>query len=203
MIQYALTVANDHPYRSPDGSNHAMSATISHTPSLMPGHPLLETYLESYFLTIQSALPFLEEEGIRQAFFNIRQGTEAQQHSPTLLLVLALGAALSREQGPSSSFHSMQLFLLATQNLHQVTRETNCETLQLLLLCTLFSMFNPCGGSTWHLLGLASQTCLTLGLHHLEPGPDLDMQNGGSLEMSAFWSTYILDRCVCLFPFLP
>lgn len=185
MIQYAVAVANDHPYRS---SNTAVSANITHTQSILPGHPLLEAYLESYLQNIQTALPFLEEEHIRQEFRKASSQTDPQEQSPVLLLVLALGAILSRDQGSSASFHGMQLFLLATQNFHIVTSETTYETVQLLLLCTLFSMFNPCGGSTWHLVGLAVQTCVTLGLHR-----QVLEGRGESIEVAGFWSVYILD----------
>jgi hypothetical protein len=185
MIQYAVAVANDHPYRS---SGAAASTNITNPQSISPGHPLLEAYLESYLQNIQTALPFLEEDHIRQEFRKAVSQTVSQEQSPVLLLVLALGAILSRDQGSSASFHGIQLFLSATQNFHIVTSGTTHETVQLLLLCTLFSMFNPCGGSTWHLVGLAVQTCVTLGLHRqvLERG-------GQSIEVAGFWSVYILD----------
>lgn len=186
MIQFAVSVANDYPYKSP---NAAISTNIAQIQSILPGHPLLEAYLESYFQKIQPALPFLEEDCLRQEFQRVSGQTDAQEQSPIILLALALGAILSHDQGFASSFHSMQIFLLATQNFHLITSEITHETLQLLILCTLFSMFNPCGGSTWHLIGLAAQTCLTLGLHRKISG-----RREESIESTEFWSVYILDR---------
>lgn len=58
------------------------------------------------------------------------------------------------------------IYLLAAVKLYsQALAPDSLELLHLLLILSLYSIFSPHGGSTWHLLGLAMQTALRLGLH--------------------------------------
>ncbi|KAI0431311.1 hypothetical protein F5Y09DRAFT_340855 [Xylaria sp. FL1042] len=66
-------------------------------------------------------------------------------------------------------------------------------TVQCLLTLAIFSDFHLCGGSTWHLTGLAMTQCISFGLHK-EPDYDELDETTVRERRNIFWSVYMLDR---------
>ncbi|KAL3464483.1 hypothetical protein BJX64DRAFT_275699 [Aspergillus heterothallicus] len=66
-----------------------------------------------------------------------------------------------------------------------------------LLLLIMYSTLSSCGGSTWHLLGLALKKCVSFQLHK-DSDPDSPLPPEESIERAfLFWNLYIIDRTLC------
>ncbi|CUM55642.1 unnamed protein product [Debaryomyces tyrocola] len=79
--------------------------------------------------------------------------------------------------------------------------EDKLESLQSILLLTLYSLMRPTVPGVWYVLGLALRVCVDLGLHK-EPS----IQNSNSIDFFTqdkrrrlFWCTYALDRQICFY----
>ncbi|KAL4794280.1 fungal-specific transcription factor domain-containing protein [Aspergillus venezuelensis] len=194
MIRAAAAVENSHPYHSRHPSR--LETDAERLPIRIPITPATQPYLDTYFEQIHYALPFLNEGAILNEFRKALSTSGSRPcQSPRLLVVLALGARLSSLTDQVTNYHSVGLYLMAMESLSMSNpAPESLEMVQLLLLLTLYSMFTTSGGSTWHFIGLTLQTCVKLGLH--QDSRRLFHDTRGEQKMTAFWSTYILDRCV-------
>lgn len=153
-------------------------------------HPAIPGYLNCYLDSVHTCLPFLDQTELQVLTQNLQ--TSGSTDSSTLLMVLAIGAALTSSTGPVSTYHAFMLFEASLEKFDTLLISSSLSTLQFLLLTCIFSLYNPAGGSTWHLLGLAIQVVITLGLHHRR-GSSTHMDDG-SMTDNIFWCVYILDR---------
>lgn len=93
------------------------------------------------------------------------------------------------------SNHAVALQVAAVRLLPAVLRSrSHIDTVHCLVLLIAFAMFNPNGGSVWHLVGLALRTCITAGLHK-ESGSQSALTSQETEDGRwLFWSVYSLDR---------
>ncbi|KAI6421326.1 hypothetical protein MCOR21_009333 [Pyricularia oryzae] len=111
-------------------------------------------------------------------------------------VAVATGILLTPDCRHMESF-ATTLALAAHQHLPRVAVSAGeLETVQCLMMLTIFSLFSSSGGSTWHLLGLALSRCLSAGMHHVrvsDPLSDDDEKRGCS---RCFWCLYALDTLI-------
>jgi hypothetical protein len=196
MIHSALSVDNSFPFHS--HLPNPLLPLIRNSSALRHTHPAMTIYLDTYFQSVHPCLPFLDEDSVRALLDH--DNLEGPTHSPLLLMALSIGAILSTPHGPVSKYHAIELFTSAIDSFTSKPPADDFSILQFILLVAIFSLFNPVGGSTWHLVGLAIQILIALGLHQ-QRGHEA-LQRNGSLHLgeNAFWSAYILDRQVQVLP---
>lgn len=107
---------------------------------------------------------------------------------------IAIGMMVSPDSIRLSN-HSVALQGTAVRLLPAVLRlRRHVDTVHCLILLVAFAMFNPNGGSVWHLLGLALRTCITAGLHKESGSQSPLTPQEGDDGRWLFWSVYSLDR---------
>ncbi|OJJ07725.1 hypothetical protein ASPVEDRAFT_155515 [Aspergillus versicolor CBS 583.65] len=196
MIRAAAAVENSHPYHSRHPSRLLLDT--EKVPIRIPITPATQPYLNTYFEQVNYALPFLDEGAIRNEFHKTVSTSGSRGClSPRLLMALALGARLSSLADHVTNYHSVGFYLTTMESLSFSNNASeSLEMVQLLLLLTLYSMFTTSGGSTWHFMGLALQTCVKLGFH--QDSRRLFHDAVSEQESAVFWSAYILDRCLSI-----
>lgn len=107
---------------------------------------------------------------------------------------IAIGMMVSQESIRLSN-HAAALQAAAVRLLPAVLRSRrHIDTVHCLILLIAFAMFNPNGGSVWHLVGLALRSCITAGLHK-ESGSQSALTSQETDDgRRLFWSVYSLDR---------
>ncbi|KGO43656.1 Transcription factor, fungi [Penicillium expansum] len=109
---------------------------------------------------------------------------------------VATGVLLSRESGSLQGLAGA-LHQKATKLLPGIMRSGNkIEILQCMLSLILYSMQNPQGGSTWHLVGLAMKKAIAFRFHH---GSDSSVNIPSHtllMRRNIFWSLYTVDRTI-------
>lgn len=188
MIRSAIAVDNAFPYHSKQ--SNPMFLPAGKKDLHIRTHPLMEVYLSSYLESLHLCFPFLSVSLLQEDASRLRASGVVD--IPTTLLALALGALHRRDRDPTSFYHAMLLFETAVKSLNSLPSTASLVTLQVLLLVSLFSLCSPAGGSTWHLLGLATQVSISLGLHHRKI--EANDSEESFVRSAAFWSVYILDR---------
>ncbi|KAH7305216.1 hypothetical protein B0I35DRAFT_114016 [Stachybotrys elegans] len=112
-------------------------------------------------------------------------------------LVIALGILLSQQH------HHMEIYAtslaLAAYQLAPSTidQSSDSDAAQCLMLMSIFSMYMPYGGSTWHLLNLATTRCISAGMHSAR-GPEYGRDSAPEEHGRTFWTLYYLDAIVGL-----
>ena len=153
-------------------------------------HKLLDLYQRE----IHTLFPFLQLQNVERAINNCISAGDPLSLDCISSMVLAIGALLQGSLSSRSFYQILALITSARHNMSKLTEHESIESLQLLLLLTLFSLFDAGGGSSWHLIGMATQVATSLGLHQIDRGQIFSVAAGtGLLE---FWTTYILDRLV-------
>lgn len=117
-----------------------------------------------------------------------------------LSMVFAISCSVHHLQYHSNISNS---FKIAANRYFETTSssEDKLESLQSILLLTLYSLMRPTVPGVWYVLGLALRVCVDLGLHK-----ETSIQNSNSIDYFTqdkrrrlFWCTYALDRQICFY----
>ncbi|EPS40165.1 hypothetical protein H072_6040 [Dactylellina haptotyla CBS 200.50] len=156
----------------------------------------LSTAVDNYFHFIHSHYPLLIREDIRNKFNIMIQDTyQSGMISPAdefvVYLVVVLGMTTS------ASFRSVPIYaqMLYYSALRIPNLFENLDSIamtQALILIVIYSLYDPCAGSSWHLLDIVASKCLSMGLHLISS----TLGNGieSTAKAWAFWTLYSLDR---------
>lgn len=127
-------------------------------------------HLENYFRYVHLSYPFLHHSTILRYYQQVAviqaPNTLHQKIQSVLVhMTMAVGMLATDDMAQYGNFFANHYFLVASQYLEDVFTIDNVETTQVLLLLAVFSLFSPCGGSTWHFVALAMRRCISLGFH--------------------------------------
>ncbi|KAK5987470.1 hypothetical protein PT974_11599 [Cladobotryum mycophilum] len=147
-------------------------------------------YADNFFSHIHPTFPVLDEPKIRHVLNlmleNRIPGTEEQIMA---YLVLAMGAVLPSQSSVLDTVNSAEYFLRAAEV--QFSYDESLKTAQILILFTIYSLFDPTTGSSWQLIDLVMQVCIVLGLHHLQVGAGGEKEEAEGVRI--FKAAYTLD----------
>ncbi|KAG8670897.1 hypothetical protein FPOAC2_04204 [Fusarium poae] len=187
-----------------DGQNPSKSSAMSsqHV-SLVDDQPILLTrdltlsHIQR-FIDWSVWLPYIDESRLMQQYDSVVDSHDGRDKPSLYLfnvyLAISIGISMSPETSRLTSLvnslHSAAIKLLPSI-LHS---QEPFDTLHCMLLLAVFSLFNPAGGSTWHLMGFIWTNCLAAGLHKTaipqdRLGPDTAYRSDW-----IFWTVYLLDR---------
>ncbi|KAF3935016.1 hypothetical protein ABW20_dc0102806 [Dactylellina cionopaga] len=156
----------------------------------------LTTAIENYFHFIHSHYPLLVGEDIRNKFNimlqnNYQAGMISSADELVVYLVVVLGMTTSAQFRSVPLFPQMLYYAaLRTPNLFDDL--DSIPMTQALILIVIYSLYDPCAGSSWHLLDIVTSKCLSMGLHLITS----TLGNGveSTAKAWAFWTLYSLDR---------
>ncbi|KAK5191373.1 hypothetical protein LTR99_003801 [Exophiala xenobiotica] len=188
----------------PSSRPSLLSATFLQDAELQPRRAplgLLSLYLDNYFRHVHPTFPMLSENTVRQCLrtlCSVSNLASAAADRVVLYLVLALGSLLSDEESSYDSCYSARFFHSALQE--KLTYRETIDTVHILILFTLYSLFDTNAGSSWHLVDLAMRTSIILGLHHSGSSSSdaVASSDADPTNDVTFWSLYLLDRWISL-----
>lgn len=156
-------------------------------------------YIKAYLETLHNQLPFLDSVEL------YRMHDEQSEFSPRTLaarwkffklyMVYAIGAATCRISEKSTGVSSKELLRTALQYKSPMTELRSLQSIEAMLLLTLYNCRIPTSSNVWYMIGVAMRTAIDLGLHreaeYVHLGPE-DSQRRRRL----FWSVYLMDRSI-------
>ncbi|ESU15389.1 hypothetical protein FGSG_13457 [Fusarium graminearum PH-1] len=193
-ISAALAVDGQDPSKASASSSHHISLDDDRPIVLTPD--LTSIYIQRFIDWIVW-LPHIDESRLMEQYHAVVDSDGTDQpllHRFNTYLAVAIGISMSAEKGRltalATNLHSAAVKLLPSI-LHS---QEPFDTLHCMLLLAVFSLFNPSGGSTWHLMGFIWTNCLAAGLHKTaipqsRLGPDTAYRSDW-----VFWTVYLLDR---------
>lgn len=148
-----------------------------------------------YFPPISDARCIAAFDAVRQSEAGATSGTTAASMPDSIVVaysVLALGATVSPHHAVLQK-HAIKIVDVSKRALSRVlTTADDVTAIQCLVLQTLLSLYYPCAGSTWHLLGLALSKAVSAGLHRSTSATTEGEEAANAATI--FWLLYVLDR---------
>lgn len=193
-ISAALAVDGQDPSKASASSSHNIPLD-NHQPIVLT--PDLTSIYIQRFIDWSVWLPHIDESHLMQQYHAVvdSDGTDQPSlHRFNTYLAVAIGISMSSEKGRLTAL-ATNLHSAATKLLPSILHSQEpFDTLHCMLLLAVFSLFNPSGGSTWHLMGFIWTNCLAAGLHKTaipqsRLGPDTAYRSDW-----IFWTVYLLDR---------
>lgn len=168
--------------------------------SLIPPHGTAEQLLEAYFTLRWPALPVLHQPTfMKQHYANVIQLGGSANHVSIFLvfMVFSLGSIDTKAQELTVPDAHLDFFDVAMQHLSGLIHSHSLETVQGLLLMTVFAVNERRRINSWHAIGLAVRTAIDQGLHTSSTSSSSDMLLT-EMQRRVFWSVYALDRNVSI-----
>jgi hypothetical protein len=190
-----------------DGRDPSTASTSQDT-SLVDGQliPLTRDLTLSHmqrFINWGVWLPYIDDDHMMEQYSKVLDRAE-QIDNPDMAalpyfntyMAIAIGISMSTETNRFSAL-AMNLHAEAVKLLPSILHfQEPLDTLHCMLLLAVFSMFNPSGGSTWHLMGFIMTNCIASGLHKTAiPQARLGANSSYRVEW-LFWTVYLWDRFV-------
>ncbi|KOS20598.1 putative transcriptional regulatory protein [Escovopsis weberi] len=146
-------------------------------------------YADNFFSHVHPTFPILEELEARGAIQLMLEGRRIGPEERIMAyLVLAIGAILPSQSSVLDTVNSAKYFLSAAEV--QCSYDESPKTARILILFTLYSLFDSTTGSSWHLIDLVMQVCIVLGLHQLQVRAG---ERGEEEGARIFQAAYMLD----------
>ncbi|RFU72856.1 transcriptional regulatory [Trichoderma arundinaceum] len=200
MTRRALRLENCDPRGllnlTPKKSLLASSESSKYSRSIGYSEPLdydlALTYADKYFSYIHPTFPIISEDLVRSALNRVATGSQNDLGERAIsYLVISIGALLPIESSAAFDTRNSADYFIRALELHYSYDESD-TTARILLLLTIYSLFDPSTGSSWHLIDLATQACIVMGYHQLQSelvAVGEEDQDGVKL----FQAVYILD----------
>jgi len=167
----------------------------------------LRLFVDAYFQNVHRAYPFIDRSRIlrdladaRHDMVNLSQWRRSTDTTTLLYLVMAIGCTTLQRAG---RYVGASFDVPYSGIIHECLSRADTESVRVLVLLALRSLFDPGALSTWVIVGLAARQGVLLGLTRRAP------QDGGlspteiELQHRLFWGIYVLDRMVSVSLGLP
>ncbi|KAH7031692.1 uncharacterized protein B0I36DRAFT_431731 [Microdochium trichocladiopsis] len=172
-------------------------------------HPVLdrdstEPYLQSFLRMVSVKHLHLDRDEVSQDYDTIidseaaSKGNVSEQLAFTYVntcLAIAIGMLVS-DDAANLSVAISGVYSAAISHIPVVLEADGpLAMIHCMLNVAIFSLASNVGGSTWHIVGIIMNQCISLGLHKEPESDELPVQDQ-QRRRNLFWSAYALDRCV-------
>ncbi|CAM1504477.1 Fc.00g020680.m01.CDS01 [Cosmosporella sp. VM-42] len=228
----ALVAARDQPMINPPSihvqSNRAspldpgsVGATSSHlsyqasaegsvkrgyiTRQALPPDAAARRFVDAYFRNVNRAYPFVNQVKIRRGLETLTDLSRRHRDPQLTLLylVMAIGCTTLERAGQIPS-DTTRRFDVAYADIIQECLSTECiESVQILVLLALYSLFDPAGTSAYSIVGIAARQSMLLGLTRRSPDERTQPPGETELRHRLYWSIFVLDRMMAASQGLP
>lgn len=154
-----------------------------------------ERLKKGWFSHIATRYPFLHTPYVLRLFQGQRNLTELYDQCILSLICAASGRWLE-SAGEMGYFYSEQHYEMALKHMDEILHLKGDKPIDYLLLLALYCTRAPKNPGAWTYVGAAMRICIELGLHRAKPREPTSIKR--ELEKRKFWTTYSMDRDVCI-----
>ncbi|KAL1864490.1 hypothetical protein VTK73DRAFT_5861 [Phialemonium thermophilum] len=156
--------------------------------------------VHAYFSNVNRAYPFIDRAKVLhtlESCGNPLQRGSSDADATILYLVMAIGYTTIQRAGQIAEDAAAAPFHVAYKDiLREFLCEDNIESLQILVLLALYSLFDPAGVSPWSIVGVVSRQAVLLGVTRKASEEASLSAQEIELRHRLYWSVYVLDRMV-------
>ncbi|KAL4882560.1 fungal-specific transcription factor domain-containing protein [Aspergillus karnatakaensis] len=151
--------------------------------------------VEAFFHHVYRAYPFIDEERVRGALNTTPDYDDTD--SIILYMVMAIGYTSLKRSGKAPPGITAGFDIPYANIMQQCIVEESIDSIQILVLLALYSLFDPQGPSTWSIVGVITRQAMAQGLTRPTIAEDLPPKTA-ELRRRLFWSIFGLDRMMAV-----
>ncbi|KAF5021591.1 hypothetical protein F66182_6373 [Fusarium sp. NRRL 66182] len=167
-------------------------------PDIAPGR-----FVDAFFRHVNRAYPFVDQPRIRRDLEVLGDASPADQDPPMTLLylVMAIGCTSLVRAGQIPSDTARKFDVVYPDIIQECLANENVESVQILVLLGLYSLFDPAATSAYFIVGIAARQAMVIGLTR----PDHEPRTAADTELRhrLYWSIFVLDRMMAASQGLP
>ncbi|KAL3474795.1 fungal-specific transcription factor domain-containing protein [Aspergillus californicus] len=153
--------------------------------------------VDAFFHHVYRAYPFIDEERVRQT--SISGVPECLDTDSTILyMVMAIGYTSLQRSGKAPSEISQGFEIPYAEIMQRCIMQESIDSIQILILLALYSLFDPDGPSTWSIVGIITRQAMAQGLTRTTPAEESMSPKAEELRRRLFWSIFGLDRMMAV-----
>lgn len=162
--------------------------------------PSTRDFIDAYFQDVNRAYPFVDRKRVLAILEakgdSICETPERDADSTFVYLVMAIGYTTLQRAGKLPANHHLKLQVNYKDILAQCLMRENIDTAQILLLLSIYSLFDPNGFTTWPIVDVLARQAIRLGLTRKQTAEHRYTPQQAERNRRLFWSIYTLDRMV-------
>ncbi|KAF7549805.1 hypothetical protein G7Z17_g6141 [Cylindrodendrum hubeiense] len=175
-----------------DGSNKRRLVTHQALPPDIPA----SRFVDAYFRHVNRAYPFVDQTKVRRDLESLGDISQVNRDpSATLLyLVMAIGCTTLERAGQVPRGTGERFNVAYPNIIQECLCHEGIESVQVLVLLGLYSLFDPAAISAYSIVGIAARQAMVIGLTRPLPDDQALMSGGRELRHRLYWSIFVLDR---------
>lgn len=179
-------------------------AGSAESPSSIPARP----FIDAYFRNVDQVYPFMNQSKVLENLATLGDLAHRLQDSQSTLLFLVMSIGCTTlERASQVPRNTAKRFEVAYAEIIQecVCRDSSIESVQILMLLALYSLFDPAAGApTYATVGIAARQAVTVGLTRPPADGDVALTPvEKELRYRLYWSILALDRMMAVSQGLP
>ncbi|KAF6812585.1 fungal specific transcription factor domain-containing protein [Colletotrichum musicola] len=173
--------------------------------SNLPRDAIARRFVDAYFRNVNRAYPFVNRSKTLRDLESLGDPSRRQPASDSTLLylVMAIGCTTLQRAGQMPNDASSRFEVAYADIIQECLSREDLESIQILVLVALYSLFDPNGISTWSIAGIVSRQAMLLGLSRRSSEDRSLSATDVELRHRLFWSIYVLDRMTAISLGLP
>ncbi|KAL4779796.1 fungal-specific transcription factor domain-containing protein [Aspergillus varians] len=179
-----------------DNWDGSVSVTQSPAVVVTPGMEIPEStvLVDAFFHHVYRAYPFIDEEWVRKA--SVSHVPDARDTDSIILyMVMAIGYTSLERSGKAPPGIAAGFEIPYADIMQRCIMDEGIESIQILMLLALYSLFDPHAPSTWSIVGIITRQAMAHGLTRPTVVEDLPPK-AVELRRRLFWSIFGLDRMI-------
>ncbi|KAK1997314.1 fungal-specific transcription factor domain-containing protein [Colletotrichum falcatum] len=175
------------------------------TSSSLPKDAIARRFVDAYFRNVNRAYPFVNRTKVLRDLESLGESSKRRRDadSTLLYLIMAIGCTTLQRAGQIPNDTASKFDVAYADIIQECLAREDLESIQILVLVALYSLFDPKGISTWSIAGIVSRQAMLLGLSRRSSEDKRLSAMDIELRHRLFWSIYVLDRMMAISLGLP
>ncbi|KAK1448666.1 fungal specific transcription factor domain-containing protein [Colletotrichum melonis] len=175
------------------------------TSSSLPRDAIARRFVDAYFRNVNRAYPFVNRTKVLRDLESLGETSKRRRDadSTLLYLIMAIGCTTLQRAGQIPNDTASKFDVAYADIIQECLVREDLESIQILVLVALYSLFDPKGISTWSIAGIVSRQAMLLGLSRRSSEDKNLSAMDIELRHRLFWSIYVLDRMMAISLGLP
>ncbi|RSM13095.1 hypothetical protein CEP52_002139 [Fusarium oligoseptatum] len=191
-------------YQSSTGTHDPEAGSFAAGPGL-PADAAARRFVDAYFRNVNGAYPFVNQAKILENLETL--GDLAQRlrdsQSTLLYLVMSIGCTTLERASRVPRDTAKQFKVAYAEIIQECVCRDSIESVQILMLLALYSLFDPTGALVYSIVGIAARQAITIGLTRRPADENTYPPAETELRHRLYWSIFALDRMMAVSQGLP
>lgn len=162
---------------------------VSQPFSCLPLDSACRRFVAAYFRHVHRAYPFVDQKSTLFALESLQslENVQSKPASTKLYLIMAIGCTTLERAGQIPNDTSNKFVILYTSIVQQCLESPSVESAEVLLLLSLYSLFDPSGLSPWTMVGFLTRQAISIGITRDTPREKSPASSELELRHRLYW----------------